>query len=224
MQDNIDLANIDIEKTKKNSNFVIVLPFLILFIVTLLSIKVIFNLGTVNVSGDSMYPNLIDKERLVSYKLPWKKNYERGQVVIFEADGVDPNEKAQKTLYVKRVVGIPGDKIEFNGTDILVNGKVIKQNFIDKKQQTMGSALPVKANWNLNLLRKVQVEPIKWNSFSISKYKQDNVVPEDSYFLMGDNREVSNDSRYFGFVEHNKIIGVVHSFAKNAKTINNVRY
>lgn len=150
-----------------------------------------FFVQAVNISGDSMYPNLQNQEKVLCFK---HMTIKRESVIVFDSYGVDPVTKASK-LYVKRVIGIPGDTIQAKKGEIFVNGHILNQNFISHNQRTMGTG-----NWSLTSLPTLY----KWIN-----YKTVIRVPKNTYFCLGDNRMISRDSRYFGFVPRNKILGVV---------------
>lgn len=142
------------------------------------------------VAGPSMSPNLINSERMVVFKCIVPK---RGSVITFNAKGVDPD-AYKNTVYVKRVIGLPGDTVESKNGTIYVNGKAINQSYISKDQRTKGTG-----NWTMPKLARKNV----W-----LKYQNTDKVPENYYFVLGDNRSVSKDSRYFGFVPKQNVIGV----------------
>lgn len=78
--------------------------------------------------------------------------------------------------YVKRVIGLPGDNIVIKKDKIFINGKEYHENY-------------TKGNWS------------NWANGYVTSY----FVPNNSYFLLGDNREISEDSRYFGYIQNTDI-------------------
>lgn len=145
----------------------------------------------VRVDGPSMQPNLQNNERVVCLK---QAKIHRGSVVVFDANGVDP-QVSVKTEYVKRVIGLPGDTVEANNGNLYVNGKKVDQSYISKSERSSGTG-----TWTLHSISQE-------NSWVLHNgaYK----VPKGEYFVLGDHRSVSNDSRYWGFVPKSKIVGVV---------------
>lgn len=145
----------------------------------------------VRVDGPSMQPNLQNNERVVCLK---QAKIHRGSVVVFDANGVDP-QVSVKTEYVKRVIGLPGDTIEAKNGNLYVNGKKVDQSYISKSERSSGTG-----TWTLHSISQE-------NSWVLHNgaYK----VPKGEYFVLGDHRSVSNDSRYWGFVPKSKIVGVV---------------
>lgn len=150
-----------------------------------------FVLSLVKVDGLSMYPNLQNNERVVMLR---QSAIKRNSVVVFSAEGVDDKSGVtSSTRYVKRVIGLPGDTIEYRDNGKLyINGKYSPQNYITKEQQKEGTLSPN------DLPKEIKLGTNK-------KF----TVPKGQYFALGDNREISNDSRYYGFVPRSKILGVV---------------
>lgn len=145
----------------------------------------------VRVDGPSMQPNLQNNERVVCLK---QAKIHRGSVVVFDANGVDP-QVSVKTEYVKRVIGLPGDTVEAKNGNLYVNGKKVDQSYISKSERSSGTG-----TWTLHSISQE-------NSWVLHNgaYK----VPKGEYFVLGDHRSVSNDSRYWGFVPKSEIVGVV---------------
>ena len=145
----------------------------------------------VRVDGPSMQPNLQNNERVVCLK---QAKIHRGSVVVFDANGVD-TQVSVKTEYVKRVIGLPGDTVEAKNGNLYVNGKKVDQSYISKSERSSGTG-----TWTLHSISQE-------NSWVLHNgaYK----VPKGEYFVLGDHRSVSNDSRYWGFVPKSKIVGVV---------------
>lgn len=157
------------------------------------------------VSGDSMHPTLLDKHFVPTWRDTSK--IERGNIIVFEAkqSKVDPQANTKTTdsnmNYIKRVIGTPGDTVEQKDGYLYVNNKKVNEFYLSNEQRTTGSDDPLKhKNWNLQSLSTTY----EWNNYSKNKM----TVPKDCYFVMGDNRANSNDSRYFGFVKQSAIKGV----------------
>ena len=166
-----------------------IVPIAIGLLLALLIKQFAFQL--VRVDGPSMQPNLQNNERVVCLK---KAKIHRGSVVVFDANGVDP-QVSVKTEYVKRVIGLPGDTVEAKNGNLYVNGKKVDQSYISKSERSSGTG-----TWTLHSISQE-------NSWVLHNgaYK----VPKGEYFVLGDHRSVSNDSRYWGFVPKSKIVGVV---------------
>lgn len=162
-----------------------------------------FFIEPVHVSGTSMSPNLYDTEQVFCFKklVP----IHRGSVICFNAYGVDPECKDPKRIYVKRVIGLPGDTVVSKNGNIYVNGKLASQSYITPTQRNGSNT----GNWDL---AKLSVK------HSWQKNVEETKVPSGAYFCLGDNRAVSNDSRYFGDVPESHVLGVVKVFNFNSES------
>lgn len=124
-----------------------------------------------------------------------------GDIALFRAPP-EPN-----VLYIKRVIGTPGDHIIYKDKVLTINGKEAHQEDagVDIDFEG-GAATPVHVKLETlpnNITHKIFVRDEqngKSDNFDI-------VVPKDSYFMMGDNRDASNDSRYWGFVPEENLVG-----------------
>lgn len=117
---------------------------------------------------------------------------ERGDVMVFKYP------KDGETNYIKRVIGLPGDKISYHDKTLAINGKVIESDFV-------ANLPPVE-------LREENLEGVHHNILLNHTRRGldgegDWVVPQGHYFMMGDNRDNSNDSRYWGFVPEDLVVG-----------------
>lgn len=125
---------------------------------------------------------------------------QRGDIIVFR---YPPNPSMD---YIKRVIGVPGDKISYINKEIYINGNKMPQTFL--------SAVSVKDEVNevLNVQEKEEdllgvKHHIYINPSARSQDYNEVVVPKGMYFVMGDNRDDSADSRYWGFVSDKDIIG-----------------
>jgi len=118
----------------------------------------------------------------------------RGDVMVFRYP------KDDKVNYIKRVIGLPGDRLRYENKVLYINGEPAAQRFI--------AALPA-GNPERKLLSEAlgSVEHEIYNSLQPGQNMREIVVPEGHYFMMGDNRDHSNDSRYWGFVPEDHIVG-----------------
>lgn len=128
------------------------------------------------VSGQSMYPTLHNGDHMIMSKLG---GINRFDVVILKA----PDEDKE---YIKRVIGMPGDTVEVKSGVLYINGKVVKQPFINSD----------------NSKKTVFID-----DFTLKELTGVDKVPEGKYFVMGDNRGVSKDSRMIGFIDASAIEG-----------------
>ena len=207
------------EKNNKFSRFVkeynIIPPIIIfLFVLGFRTYVVDFSL----VSGESMLPSLQNNQTLILNRT--NKKPKRGEVINFYSKENNPTAQPGHDVYVKRVIGVPGDTVELKNGELLVNGKIVNQEFLNldsskidaKEEANFGSQYPIGKDWDLKTLSN---EVTDWNSFSKGK----EVVPEGCYFVLGDHRSNSVDSRSFGFVKESSILGVVRPNPfKNSRT------
>ncbi len=127
----------------------------------------------------------------------------RGDVIVFKQD-----DDLDSKDVIKRVIGLPGDHINYKDNIIYVNGTPLKQEFLE---ETNDFTLE-KASWPVRKLSEKIDDKIHdiyihvKDPLRIYQYN-DTTVPKGSYFVMGDNRDNSKDSRYWGFVKDEDILG-----------------
>jgi signal peptidase I len=125
---------------------------------------------------------------------------QRGDVVVFKYPYAD------HPYYVKRVIGLPGDRVRIVNQRVYVNDKLLDEPYV---VHDLSSADPFMFDFPPRDLSSIASEiPAKWAA-ELAKDIQNGelVVPPGNYFVMGDNRDHSADSRYWGFVPRNAIVG-----------------
>jgi len=103
------------------------------------------------------------------------------------------------TPFVKRLIAIPGDTISIKGNNISINGSALVTNMLYKTDQA--TVYEQQLGNISHLIQRISMSP--------SRDMEEIVIPENSYFFMGDNRDNSADSRFWGYVPSNSIIGEV---------------
>lgn len=150
----------------------------VVFIGSLFIVVYLFVMQPNQVKGASMDPTFISGDYILTSKVTYKfRPIQRGDIVVFKSLA-NPN-----IDYIKRIIGLPGDRVMVKSGDVYVNGQQIPEPY-----------LVVKTN--------------VWER-GYSKEGVESVVPEGSLFVMGDNRPRSSDSREFGPVPIENIIGQV---------------
>ncbi|MCP1678228.1 signal peptidase I [Kerstersia gyiorum] len=139
---------------------------------------------------------------------------QRGDVVVFRYP-VEP-----QTDYIKRIVGLPGDEVAYINQTLLINGKVVPHvrdgDYYDPERMAYGARYletlgERKHDILLNENAMPNLSPIwRFPHFDQCRYGREGVrciVPEGNYFVLGDNRDNSLDSRYWGFVPDENLVG-----------------
>jgi len=135
----------------------------------LIFLAIHFTVQNYQISGPSMQNTLHSGQFVLVNKLAFLFHQpERGDVIVFH----EPDQPGRDLI--KRVIGLPGDKIVLDGSTVSIDGVVLNEPYITQKYNPGAET---------------------------------QVVPADQYFVMGDNRPVSEDSRYFGFVPKDYIVG-----------------
>jgi signal peptidase I len=132
---------------------------------------IIFLYQPVKVEGTSMMPSLDDQERIFVNKFVYRwEPVERGDIVVFRYPR-DPS-----TSYIKRVIGVAGDRIRIDAGKVFVNGELLEEDYVPPE-------------------------------YADERPYPEIIVPPHSYFMLGDHRSMSKDSRDFGPVKESLIYG-----------------
>ncbi|WLQ11514.1 signal peptidase I [Hahella aquimaris] len=132
---------------------------------------------------------------VLGYKFLDLGDPQRGDVMVFRT----PEDNT--TNYIKRVVGVPGDTVEYKDKRLTINGQPIDEKLI--------AALPAGAPRELYYEEQLgeKLHRIIKENYPNTGHEGKWVVPEGKYFMMGDNRDRSKDSRYIGLVPDENIVG-----------------
>jgi signal peptidase I len=134
----------------------------------------------------SMEPTLMVDDRLLVDKVTYRfAAPARGDIIVFDMTEDLQEKYGVKDAYIKRIVGLPGDQVAISNYRVYVNGQPLSENYLEP-----------------NILTRVEScqDP---NAF-LSKPQ---IIPPNSYLVLGDNRDNSSDGRCWGVVHRDKIIG-----------------
>jgi signal peptidase I len=167
-----------------------------------------------DVPTGSMEPTILEGDRIFVNKLAYdlKVPYttwhlarwddpKRGDIVVFFSpeDG--------KRL-VKRVVGLPGDEIAMQRNQLFINGEPLQYKALDQEIIDQLASAQQSQHLFFSELLTDKAHPIMTSRFPyLYSTFRPKIIPEGQYFMMGDNRDNSRDSRFFGFVERRRIVG-----------------
>ncbi len=169
----------------KQSGFIgnLILEFVqsIVLALSLFVLVYLFLVQPNEVKGSSMFPTFKDKEYLLTDKLSYQMGLpKRGDVIVFKAPPSEPC-AVDGCEYIKRIIGLPGDKVMVRENQVYVNGNMIDNSFLPKDYVT---------------------EPGTYLKEGIEM-----TIPDGMYLPMGDNRSHSRDGREFGPIKKDLIIG-----------------
>lgn len=140
-----------------------------------------FLFAPIVVDGLSMMPTLHDQDRMIVNKFSYQFGKpERFDIIVFHA----PENKD----YIKRVIGLPGDSIEYRDDTLYINGEAYEEPYLEEyKKRVIDGPL---------------TEP-----FTLEEVIGQETVPEGYLFVMGDNRRYSKDSRHIGAIPMEDVLG-----------------
>ena len=154
--------------------------------------------------GDRVFTNKLAYDLKIPYtrlRVATWENPKRGDIVVF-------NSPVDGTRLIKRVVGIPGDIISMQSNRLTINGHDLKYNDYDN-EELLSSVSDKESRYRMyiedltGIEHKTMVMPFRNPLDSFKPI----LVPDDRYLVMGDNRDNSVDSRYFGFIRRKLILG-----------------
>jgi signal peptidase I len=150
----------------------------------------VFVVQTYSIPTPSMEPTLMVGDRIVVDKLSYDLHgVHRGDIVVFARPAKENCAGAPVPDLVKRIIGLPGETISLSGNGyVLINGKRLNETWLPSSKQ--GSTYPGPSGTTYSL-----DHPYK--------------IPANHYFVMGDNRGISCDSRYWGPIAKSSIVGKV---------------
>ena len=161
-----------------------------LIIIVIVVLVRTFIITPVKVDGPSMDDTLNDSDLLLLSKISYKVgDIKRFDIVVIDING----EKI-----IKRVYGLPGENIEYKDNRLFINGVVIEDEYANNETVDFD-------------LTDICVAGLKRNNIvdseEVEKKCNYNIIPDNYYVVLGDNRKVSADSRYYGLISKDMIVG-----------------
>lgn len=155
-------------------------PILIAVVIAVLCRQFLFS--PVTVKGESMEPTYENNNKIIISKT---SQVDRFDIIVFESPVEDDH-------YIKRVIGLPGDTVKVKNDKLYVNGKEYNEAYLKagiQDYQEMGENFT--------------------KDFTLKEVTGETKVPKDTYFVLGDNRQNSSDSREYGFIDKSAVTGEV---------------
>lgn len=155
------------------------------------------------VVGTSMEPGFHKGNKVIVEKITYRfSRPQRGDVIVFRKPG-------NNSRLIKRIIAVPGDQLFTVNGQIYINGFALDESYVVKGESEYFSAITVEHG--VLYVDGMKVESVRTENDKVfaDAPEGDNVMPEGYYFLLGDNRRVSQDSRIWGFLPREKIIGKV---------------
>lgn len=183
------LNNLQQSQTGYNSPFIEIIQTVVVFL-AILMIVFLFVAQPHKVQGPSMFPTFHDGDYIITDKLTYRfSTPKRGDVIVFE------NPRNHSDDFIKRIMGLPGDRIKVQGGHVYINDQLGTEPYLQPDVTTDGR-------------------------FFLQD-GQEKTVDDGDYFVMGDNRQFSSDSREWGLVKKSEILGrvIVRYWPPNAAGI-----
>jgi signal peptidase I len=171
-----------------------------------------------------------------------QREIRRGDIVVFKYPskiGTSEEVVQYKTLFIKRVIGLPGETVEVRGPDVLIDGKVLPEYRVSTYDRALGNDKAELKELKYSSNRTNEPYTVYYRPETVSRGAEGPAyvypdfryavgkpfrVPEGQYFMMGDNRDNSQDSRVWGTVPRDLVVGraifVIWSYDEHAPRSN----
>ena len=160
--------------------------YIIIIIAVILCVQYVVTIQ--QVLGPSMNPTLYENDAVLLNKFAYRiGKIKRGDVVALNYNG--------EKFMVKRVIGLPGEKVEYRNNVLYINGEAFQEKYLGSDVITEDF-----------LVSESKVYTVNYNVDNLENLESD-IIPEDMYLVLGDNRGNSEDSRYYGLIKREDIIG-----------------
>lgn len=208
------------QRNKKKSVASIVVEYVI-FLVPMIIISLLlqkFVISTFKVSGDSMFPTLQHNQSMMMYKLADPKRFD--VVVVESPDEVyerDENGELKKDffgepirrLYIKRIIGMPGDTLAYQNNELYINGVKYEEPYLNAyRQQVSGQYIADSTLEEYMAYARMVIPTLPEENTTLDEKNGVKVIPDGFYFVLGDNRLYSKDSQEYGLVNKKLIKGI----------------
>jgi signal peptidase I len=177
----------------------VIVMFLITFVVQAFRVPS-ESMETTLLTGDFLLADKVhfaDGGKVWQWLMPYRPIH-RGDIIVFHYP-VDPSQ-----YFVKRVIGLPGDHIHLENKTVFINGTPQEEAYVNRVHSPFDY---YRDNFPTSLFRTNDIDRRWWREIPKHLDGGDLVVPAGEYFVMGDNRDRSLDSRYWGFVPQGSVTG-----------------
>ena len=177
----------DSKRKKRKKLYIRIVIWLIEIVAVIALAYAIINVALEKTSmlGESMEITLSDEDKIVINKLAYMfRDPKRYDIIVFKQSGNEHN-----YYNIKRVIGLPGEAVRYENDQLYVNNQPIAEPYLTKNRKKDHETMPYTTN------------------FDSKELLMQEKLPKDSYFVLGDNRRMSKDSRSFGAIHADQILG-----------------